>query len=128
MHNDIEIVPLTLEPRDVKRFLNLSYSIYGDDPNWVAPLLSDLRKVFTSRNPLFEHAAMQLWIARRDGRDVGRIAGIHDRHHKEVSKEEGIFFGFFDVGGVGEIIRRIIHDLDPSWSRHIFCVDSIFCF
>ena len=96
MHNDIEIVPLTLEPRDVKRFLNLSYSIYGDDPNWVAPLLSDLRKVFTSRNPLFEHAAMQLWIARRDGRDVGRIAGIHDRHHKEVAKEDGIFFGFFE--------------------------------
>ena len=78
MSNDIQIVPLSRSSRDVMRFLKVSYGIYRDDPNWVAPLLMDLKKVFTDANPLFEHAVMQLWVATR-GR-AGR--GPHRRHHR----------------------------------------------
>src|ERR1041384_5551824 len=76
MSRDLEIIPLSRRPKDVHRFLQVSYEIYRDDPLWVAPLLMDLKKVFSDRNPLFEHAEMHLWVARRNGRDVGRIAGI----------------------------------------------------
>src|SRR5262245_24685058 len=78
MPGDPEIIPLSRKPKDVHRFLQVSYRIYRDDPFWVAPLLMDLKRVFRDRNPLFEHAEMKLWVARRDGRDVGRIAGIVD--------------------------------------------------
>ena len=67
MNTDIQIVPLSRNSRDVLRFLKVSYGIYRNDPNWVAPLLMDLKKVFTDANPLFEHAVMQLWIATRSG-------------------------------------------------------------
>ncbi len=78
------------------RFLKVSYGIYRDDPHWVAPLLMDLKKVFTEANPLFQHAMMQLWIATRNGQDIGRIAGIIDHHHNRVTKEPAAFFGFFE--------------------------------
>ena len=67
MSNDIKIVRLSRTSQDIDRFLRVSYSIYRDDPHWVAPLLMDLKKVFTDENPLFQHASMELWVATRDG-------------------------------------------------------------
>ncbi len=107
MSPSLEIIALSRQPRDVRRFLNLAYSIYGNDPNWVAPLLVDLMKVFGDANPLFQHAEMQLWIARRDGRDVGRIAGIIERHHNETHGERTAFFGFFECVDEAVVAARL---------------------
>jgi ribosomal protein S18 acetylase RimI-like enzyme len=96
MNNEIQIVPLAQTSKDIMRFLKVSYPIYAKDPNWVAPLLMDLKKVFTLENPLFEHARMQLWVARQNGRDVGRIAGIVDDHFNHSAKQPAAFFGFFE--------------------------------
>jgi hypothetical protein len=96
--SDIQITALTRSSRDVMRFLRVSYPIYSGDPHWVAPLLLDLKKVFTDQNPLFQHASMQLWLATRDGRDVGRIAGIIDDHfNSRNGQEPTAFFGFFEA-------------------------------
>jgi hypothetical protein len=96
MSNEVEIVALPRDSRNILRFLMVSYGIYNGDPNWVAPLLMDLKKVFTDENPLFEHAQLQLWIARKGGRDVGRIAGIVDDSYNRLAKEPAAFFGFFE--------------------------------
>ena len=92
----VQIVPVTRVPKDVTRFLMVSYDIYREDPNWVAPLIFDLKKVFSNSNPLFQHAEMQLWIAVRAGKDVGRIAVILDQHHNQVQTDSAAFFGFFE--------------------------------
>jgi GNAT superfamily N-acetyltransferase len=115
MNNKIETVALSLSPRDVNRFLRVSYEIYEKDPNWVAPLLMDLKKVFTEENPLFEHAQMQLWVARRDGRDVGRIAGIVDEHYNRAN-DPAAFFGFFECVNDSEVCRRLFQPLS-EWAR-----------
>ncbi len=96
MNSTLQIIALPRASREVDRFLDLAYAIYGRDPHWVAPLLRDVKKTFSDANPLFEHAEMQLWMASRDGRDVGRIAGIIDRHHNEFHRERTAFFGFFE--------------------------------
>ncbi len=112
----VQIVPLSLSPRDVSRFLNVSYEIYRGDPNWVAPLLMDLKLVFTKKNPLFTHAEMTLWVATRDGRDVGRIAAIIDRTHNEVQKDSAAFFGFFEsINDPG--VSRLLFQAATDWSR-----------
>jgi hypothetical protein len=116
MSTDIQIVPLSRNSRDVMRFLKVSYRIYRDDPNWVAPLLMDLKKVFTDANPLFEHAVMQLWIATRSGQDVGRIACIIDRNHNHVSKEPAAFFGFFESVDDSAVSRRLFETVS-GWTR-----------
>ncbi|HOC57234.1 MAG TPA: N-acetyltransferase [Verrucomicrobiota bacterium] len=116
MNNDIQIVPLSRNSRDVLRFLRVSYGIYRDDPHWVAPLLMDLKKVFTDANPLFEHAVMQLWVATRGGRDVGRIAGIIDRNYNRVSKDSAAFFGFFETVEDAAVSRRLFEAV-AGWAR-----------
>src|SRR5271157_5392203 len=116
MNNDIEIVPLTRGAADVARFLQVSYRIYRGDPHWVAPLLMDLKKVFTDANPLFEHATMQLWVARRGGRDVGRIAGVVDRNHNHAAGDQAAFFGFFECVNDREASQRLFAAV-RQWAR-----------
>ena len=116
MSTDIQIVPLSRSSRDVMRFLKVSYGIYRDDPHWVAPLLMDLKKVFTDANPMFEHAVMQLWIARQNGQDVGRIAGIIDHNHNRVAKDQAAFFGFFESVNNPEV-SRLLFETVTAWTR-----------
>jgi hypothetical protein len=116
MNSDMQIVPLSRSSRDVLRFLKVSYGIYRDDPYWVAPLLMDLKKVFTDANPLFEHAVMQLWIATRGGQDVGRIAGIIDHHHNRAAKDKAAFFGFFEAVNDPVVSRRLFETVS-GWTR-----------
>jgi GNAT superfamily N-acetyltransferase len=111
MSNNIEIRPLTRAAADVLRFLNVSYGIYEGDPNWVAPLLMDLRKVFTDANPLFQHAKMQLWVASRNGRDVGRMAGILDEHFPKSNGAKTAFFGFFECIDDQEACRGLFEQV-----------------
>ena len=112
----IEIVPLSREAREVLRFLKVSYGIYEDDPHWVAPLLMDLKKVFTDENPLFQHAEMALWVATRDGQDVGRIAGILDHNHNRSQKDNAAFFGFFECVDDAAVSRQLF-DTVLAWAR-----------
>jgi hypothetical protein len=109
----VTVQELRREPRDILRFLKVSYPIYRNDPFWVAPLLIDLKQVFTDRNPLFEHAEMRLWVARQGDRDVGRIAGVIDRAHLEAHHDDTAFFGFFEAmpdPGITEALLKAVSD------------------
>ena len=116
MSNEIEIVPLPRNGRNILRFLKVSYLIYDKDPHWVAPLLMDLKKVFTAENPLFQHARMELWIARKGGKDVGRIAGIVDDSYNRLAKEPTAFFGFFETIEDAAVSQRLFETVE-KWAK-----------
>jgi hypothetical protein len=79
-------------------------------------LLIDLRKVFTDENPLFQHARMQLWVASRNGRDVGRIAGVIDENYVSSTGRKAAFFGFFECLEDPEVARSLF-DAAADWGR-----------
>ena len=67
--------------RELGTFIKLPWRLYRNEPNWVAPLLSDLREQLDQqRNPFFEHAQAQYFLAWRDGRAVGRVSAHIDRN------------------------------------------------
>jgi ribosomal protein S18 acetylase RimI-like enzyme len=76
----------------------------------------DLKKVFTDRNPLFKHAEMALWVATRNGQDVGRIAAILDHTHNRTQKSSAAFFGFFECVDDRDVSRRLFQEV-MSWAR-----------
>ncbi|MBI3854032.1 MAG: GNAT family N-acetyltransferase [Verrucomicrobia bacterium] len=118
MSQALQVIPLSRAARHVNRFLEVSYGIYRDDPHWVAPLLVDARKVFSDANPLFQHAEMQLWIATRDGRDVGRIAGIFDRNYNQSQQSRDAFFGFFECEHDAPTSRQLFAAV-LDWARQL---------
>jgi len=79
-----------------KQFVELPYRLYAQDPLWVPPLRSAQKKLFTRQTAFFEHGEMELLLACRDGRPVGRIAAIQNHAHNLHHKDRVGFFGFFE--------------------------------
>ncbi|HMA16974.1 MAG TPA: hypothetical protein VKS03_00910, partial [Thermoanaerobaculia bacterium] len=82
----------------------------------MAPLRSDLAKVFQDENPFFRHAEMQLFVARRGAEDVGRIAAILDRAHNDFHGERTAFFGFFECENEPEV-SGLLFDAAALWAK-----------
>jgi GNAT superfamily N-acetyltransferase len=61
---------------------------------------------------------MQLWIARRDRQDVGRIAGVLDHHHNKdrAPAEHAAFWGFFECVD-DPAVARALCDAVTGWAR-----------
>jgi hypothetical protein len=84
--------------QDRMKFIKLPWSIYKGDPFWVPPLIFDVRKnLDPAKNPFFKHAEVALFIAEKDGIDVGRIAAIKNDNHNNFHKDKAGFFGFFET-------------------------------
>ena len=66
----VEVRPVT-GPGDLEKFVRFPWRIYQGDPNWVPPLLSDVRLMHDpKRNPFFEHSEIRNFLA-WDGRWEG---------------------------------------------------------
>ncbi|HYK82368.1 MAG TPA: hypothetical protein VEU55_04425 [Gemmatimonadales bacterium] len=112
----MEIVPVS-DGHGLDRFIAFPYHHYRDDPLWVPPLRMDVRTLLTpGKNPFFEHAAAQYFLARADGRTVGRIAAIkNDAHNREHGDRVG-FQGFFEsVNDQG--VANALFDAAAAWLR-----------
>ena len=78
-------------------FIKFLWKIYEGNPYWVPPLLMDRRKLMDrKKNPFYQHADAEFYLARRDGEIVGRIAAIVNHNHNKEHNENIGFFGFFE--------------------------------
>ena len=83
---------------DLEAFIRLPWRLYAGDPNWVPPLLRLQREEFSPRhNPFYQHADVQLFLARRNGEVVGRISAHIDHEHNRYHQERTGFFGFLEA-------------------------------
>ncbi len=86
-----------LTKNDRTRFIRFLWTIYKDSPSWVPPLMMDRRKLMdTKKNPFYQHADVEFYIAERDGQMVGRIAAIVNHNHNKEHGDKVGFFGFFE--------------------------------
>jgi GNAT superfamily N-acetyltransferase len=92
----VQIQPIGRSKKELHRFFDVADRVYAGDPNWVPPLRDDVALVFADKNPFWTHAEIQLFVATRNGQDVGRIAAICDAAHNEFHQEKTAFFGFFE--------------------------------
>jgi len=81
---------------DRKAFVDLVWDLYRDDPAWVPPLKDEVHGLITpGKNPWFEHAKAQLWLAERGGKPVGRISAqvdeLVEQHMGEGTGQWGMF-------------------------------------
>ena len=102
---------------DLDAFIRYAWEIYRDDPLWVPPLLP-MQREFLDRDkgPFFEFGQAEYFLARRDGRIVGRISahvnGLYEKHH---DAETG-FFGFFECENNRETAHALF-DAAAAWVR-----------
>ncbi len=82
---------------DRKKFIAFPWKVYKNDPHWVPPLVMEVKeKISRTKNPFFEHAEMELFLAYRDSDVTGRIAAIVDDNHNSFHNEKVVFFGLYE--------------------------------
>lgn len=110
-----QVVPVTT-PAEQELFLNVPWEVYANDPNWVAPLRSDVAKKFQPENPFFQYGRLQQFIAVREGQAVGRIvAAVNDRLIEREGRPVGIF-GFFECVNDAAVAKALL-DAAETWLR-----------
>jgi hypothetical protein len=88
--SEITVTPVTTVS-ERKRFVELAYTMNAGDPNWVPPLrMEALELVTPGKNPFFEHADVQLFLASRGGKLVGRICAHIDHLATGQPPEQGM--------------------------------------
>ena len=82
---------------ELMRFIKLPWRLYRNEPLWVPPLISERKRhLDCSRNPFFEHAEAEYFLAWRDGEPVGRITAHVDQRFNEFQQNDWGLFGFFE--------------------------------
>ena len=105
--------------RALREFVDLPFSLYADDKDWAAPLKSDVRWMLDlKKNPFWKHARRELFLARREGRVVGRIAAIVDEEHNRVHGEKIGFFGFFECEDDRDVAVALFRAAE-AWVRGV---------
>ena len=88
--SDVAVTPVTTR-RERVEFIDLAYRLNASDPNWVPPLRADIAELLDpKKNPFFEHAEAQLFLARRGGRVTGRISAHIDFLQHTLPPEQGM--------------------------------------
>ena len=84
--------------RDRRAFKEFPYRLYRGNAHWIAPLRMAQRDILnTKRHPFYKTSDTEMFLARRDGRVVGRIMAILNLAHNEFHNERTGFFGFFEA-------------------------------
>src|SRR5438552_5284992 len=94
--------PVIIRPvqnkKDKKAFVDLAWEVYKDDPAWVPPLKDEVHGLVTpGKNPWFEHARAEFWLAERGGKVVGRISAQVDELVQQHMGQGTGQWGMFEV-------------------------------
>lgn len=97
MANSIEVTPVK-NFWDRRAFLQLPWRIYANDSNWIPPLLcSHLGLIGFKKDAYYLRNQIQTFLARRNGKVVGRIAAIVNQGHLDLYQDSRGFFGFLNA-------------------------------
>lgn len=108
MEDTIHIVPVQ-KPEDYYAFVTFPFTLYKDNPYWVPSLIQDeLDTLDPFKNPVYQNAEAQFFLAYRNNTVVGRIGGMINWIEVNELKKKKLRFGWFDVIDDIEVTRCLI--------------------
>jgi GNAT superfamily N-acetyltransferase len=94
--------------RQLKAFVDLPFRLHAGTP-WIPPLRLE-RYVYLNRklNPFFRHGEAEFFLARREGRVVGRISAQIDHAFNEYHSSRWGMFGFLEFEEDSEVLDVLL--------------------
>jgi hypothetical protein len=112
----LEVTPVR-SWRDRREFIELPFRLHANAAQWIPPLRLYARLALSPRfNAYFKHGEAQLFLARRDGRVVGRISAQIDRSFNAYQRNDWGMFGFLEVEEDREVLEALL-DAAATWLR-----------
>lgn len=104
---DLRIEPVSRSSQ-LADFIRVPIILYRDHPSFVAPINYEIRHRLNPRsNPYFDHADVQLWVAYRGSRPVGRISAQVDKLAIEHQRDLVGHMGFLDAVDEPEVFAAL---------------------
>lgn len=113
----IEIRELEPTKSNLRKFTKFQIDLYDGNPYYVPPLISDdVATLDPKKNPAFDFCESIYFMAYRDGKPVGRIAGIIN--HQVNGDHDGATarFGFIDFVDDDEVSAALLEAVE-EWAR-----------
>ncbi len=102
---------------DLRAFIDLPYRLHADSEQWVPPLKIERRLFLSERlNAYFSHADAQLFLARREGRVVGRVSAQIDHAFNSYQGNDWGQFGFLEAEEDQEVFEALL-EAASAWLR-----------
>jgi len=120
-HSGEIVIEAVSDKRGRAAFVDLGRAFSDRLPHFVPQIRAEqIELVDPGKNPFFGHARVQLFIARRGGRPVGRIAAHIDELALAMPADQGFgpgtgFFGYFDAED--EAVSRALLDAAEGWLK-----------
>jgi len=103
--------------KDLKKFIKVPFNLYKGSKYWVPPIIRDeLHTFLKEKNPAFEYCRSKYWLAKKDGKIVGRIAGIINDRYIEKWKNKYARFGWVDFIDDEEVSGMLFKAVE-DWAR-----------
>ncbi len=103
--------------RDVRQFIDFPFELYRRCPEWVPPILPEMKLILNrKKHPFYHHSAADFFVAESEGQTLGRIAVMDNRNYNARHGRSHSFFYFFeateDLG-----VARALFDAASDWAR-----------
>ena len=103
--------------KELKTFIRFNYELYKDNPYSVPDLYDDMLNTFSpKKNAAFEFCEAVYFLAYKDDKVVGRIAGIINHRANETWQKKEVRFGWIDFLDDIEISRALL-DAVSEWGK-----------
>lgn len=113
----IEIKEIPLKKRELKKFVEFANNLYKGNDCYVPPLLmDDVNTLRPEGNPAFDFCESACWMAYREGKPVGRIAGIINKTVNERTGKKDARFGFVDFIDDAVVVDALFKTVE-DWAR-----------
>ena len=108
--------------REIREFVLFPVKLYKNDPYYVPDMVGDqINDLMPDRNPAFEYCEARCFLAYRDGKIVGRVAGILNKRANEKNNVNYLRFAFFDFIDDPEVTDALYAAL-ADYARELGCV------
>ena len=99
-----------------REFVRFPLRLYKNNEYFVPPLFSDEMKIFTDKNAYSDTCVSVFFLAKRDGKTVGRIQGIIQNQSNELHSERRIRFTRFDAINDASVAAALFDALE-AWGK-----------
>jgi len=102
---------------ETKRFIDMPYHLYENCPQWVPPIRLDMEtQLNPDKHPFYEHSDVEFFLAVKDGKDVGRIAAIHNKPYNEYHKAKNANFYYYEAEDDIDISKALFDEI-TRWAN-----------
>ena len=111
------IIKEVLSKKDLKKWVEFPNRLYRGNPHYVPFLSIDETETFTpEKNPAYEFCETRLFLAEKEGKIVGRIAGLINHAYNKKWDRNAIRYTRFDFIDDFEVSKKLF-DAVVSWGK-----------